>query len=624
MGNTEINMINVTVDGVEHRVPAGVTVLQACEFAGKEIPRFCYHDRLSIAGNCRMCLVEIKPGPPKPAASCAMPAGEGMQIFTDSEMVRKGRAGVMEFLLINHPLDCPICDQGGECDLQDQAMAYGRGVSSYREEKRAVENKYMGPLINTIMTRCIHCTRCVRFASEIAGVDNIGLLGRGENAEISTLEQVINSEISGNLIDLCPVGALTSSPYAFVARPWELEKTNSIDVFDAVGSNIRVDTRGGKILRILPRLHEDINEEWISDKVRFSFDAMRLQRLDQPWLRDDQGKLNPCEWDHALTALKKQWSSLKGSEIGVVIGDQVDCETMFALKKLCAAHHITNIDCRADGSMIDNQQSESYLFNTTIAGLEQADAMLIIGSHIRWEAPLIHARIRKSWLQNNLTIGVVGEKNEFAFDYKHLGADASTLLDIANGTHDFCKILKAAKNPVLILGAHQLARKDAKAIEQLTKIIAEKYNIVSKSRNGYNILHHAASRVGGLLIGLLPEKDGLGTREMEQQACHKDGLKSLWLIGVDHLDLKDKQNCFIIYQGHHGDQGAKNADLILPGASFCEKNATWVNLEGRVQLSQRSLFPPNKARDDWKIIRAIAAQFEYDLGFDDFETLRRN
>ncbi len=619
-------MLNVKINDSEYQIPPGMSVLQACELAGIEIPRFCYHDRLSIAGNCRMCLVEIKPGPPKPAASCAMPVGEGMEIFTDSEMVRKGRAGVMEFLLINHPLDCPICDQGGECDLQDQAMGFGHGISRYQEDKRSVQNKYMGPLINTIMTRCIHCTRCVRFASEIAGTDEIGLLNRGESAEISALESAVSSELSGNVIDLCPVGALTSRAYAFVARPWELEKTESIDVFDAVGSNIRIDSRGGEILRILPRLHEDINEEWISDKIRFSFDALRMQRLDQPWLRSDK-VLEPCDWNTALSTIQRHWDKTKSEKIGVIVGDQVDCETMFAIKTLCEAKNINNIDCREDCSTLDNSFTGQYLFNTTISGLEQADVLILIGTNIRWEAPLIHARIRKAWLSGALTIAVIGEEVDFAFPYTYLGKSAQALKDLEQGKGPFATILKKAKNPALILGSGVLQRADAQAIETSAHTIAEHYKMIRDDWNGYNVLHRAASRVAGMYMDILPHNDGYNTAEMIQRMHKKssttDSLKLLWLVGVDSIDVEVSKNCFVIYQGHHGDKGAQIADVILPGAAFCEKEASWMNLEGRVQLAQASTFPPGQAREDWKIVRALAGQLGQDIGFDDLETLRR-
>ncbi|MEM7071948.1 MAG: NADH-quinone oxidoreductase subunit NuoG [Pseudomonadota bacterium] len=612
----------VTINGTKHEVEAGMSVLQACELAGIEIPRFCYHDRLSVAGNCRMCLVEIKPGPPKPAASCAMPIADGMEIFTDSEMVRKGRQGVMEFLLINHPLDCPICDQGGECDLQDQAMGYGYGISRYQEKKRAVTNKHMGPLISTIMTRCIHCTRCVRFASEIAGVDAIGLLGRGEGAEISALEQTVRSELSGNVIDLCPVGALTSKPYAFVARPWELEKTPSIDVFDAVGSNIRIDSRGGRVLRILPRLHENINEEWISDKVRFSFDALALQRLDQPWLRGGDGRLHPVSWAEAFDALVNRWNGLKGEQIGAIIGDQLDCETMFAAKQLLEHLGCPNLDCRQDGSLLDNKFSAGYLFNTGIAGLEKADAVLMVGTNPRFEAPLIHARLRKAWLHGQMQAALIGEEADFTFPCKHLGTNADALLQLEKGEGVFASTLEKAQNPAILLGAGVLARPDGQAILAQIHAICQRYHIVRDGWNGFNLLHHAASRVGGMMLDILPGPDGLSTNAMIA-AARQGRLKSLWLLGTDQHVIEDADDCFVVYQGHHGDESASQADLILPGAAFCEKPGSWVNLEGRVQLGEQAIFPPHEARADWKIIRALAGHLEVDLGFDALTTLRK-
>jgi NADH-quinone oxidoreductase subunit G len=501
-------MVKVTIDGVATEVEPGTTVLQACEQVGIEIPRFCYHDRLSIAGNCRMCLVEVAPGPPKPAASCAMPVGEGMEIKTDSEMVRKARRGVMEMLLINHPLDCPICDQGGECDLQDQALFYGFDRSRFEENKRAVPDKDFGPLIKTQMTRCIHCTRCVRFATEVAGVEELGATGRGETMEIGTyVGEALTSEISGNMIDLCPVGALTSKPFAFNARSWELLKTESIDVLDAVGSNIRIDTRGSEVMRILPRLNEDVNEEWISDKTRFAYDGLKRQRLDRPYVRRD-GKLTEASWDEAFAAIAERLNGMDGSAIGAIAGDLVDCESMAALKDLMTALGSTNIDCRQDGAKIDSKARSAYLFNTSIAGIDQADACLIIGANPRMEAAIINTRLRERWLKGGFTIGVIGEDVDLTYKTQHLGAGPEALSALADGSHDFCQILDGAESPMVILGSGAIARPDGAAILAAAHAVAEKFDCVGNDWNGFNLLQRAASRVGGLDLGLVPGEGG--------------------------------------------------------------------------------------------------------------------
>ena len=482
-------MPKLTINGQEIEVDAGLTVLQACEQAGVEIPRFCYHERLSIAGNCRMCLVEVKPGPPKPAASCALPVGDGMEVFTDTPMVKKARNGVMEFLLINHPLDCPICDQGGECDLQDQAMAYGYDGSRYDENKRAVKEKYMGPLVKTIMTRCIHCTRCIRFCAEVGGVEDIGMINRGENAEITTLEKAIQSELSGNVIDLCPVGALTSKPYAFTARSWELTKTESIDVMDAVGSNIRVDARGNEVMRVLPRLNEDVNEEWISDKTRFACDGLKRQRLDQPYLRKD-GKLSPVGWPEAFAAIADKVKSVGAGKVAAIAGDLCDVESMFALKELMAKIGSPHLDCRQDGAALDASVRGSYLFNTTIAGIEDADACLIIGSNPRKEAPIINSRLRKRWLMRGFEVGVVGPRHDLGFDTTYLGAGPETLEAIAKGDSPFADVLKKAERPMLILGMGALARADGAAVLAAARAIAEDCGMVADGMERLQCLAH--------------------------------------------------------------------------------------------------------------------------------------
>ena len=615
-------MPNVKVDGVELEVPDGLTVLQACEMAGAEIPRFCYHERLSIAGNCRMCLVEVKPGPPKPAASCALPVGDGMEIFTDSEMVRKARHGVMEFLLINHPLDCPICDQGGECDLQDQAMAFGHDGSRFEENKRAVDDKYMGPLINTIMTRCIHCTRCVRFSTEVGGVTDMGMINRGENAEITTLGKAVSSELSGNVIDLCPVGALTSKPYSFVARPWELRKTETIDVMDAIGSNIRIDARGNEVLRVLPRLNEDVNEEWISDKTRFACDGLRRQRLDRPYIRNAEGKLQAADWDAAFAAIAERLNGVDGGKIAALAGDQCDAEAMFALKALMESLGSANMDCRQDGAALDPSARASYLFNSGIAGVEAADACLIIGSNPRWEAPLVNSRLRKRWLQGGFNVGVVGPAHDLTYDTEYLGAGAETLQQIADGSHAFASVLKDAERPMLILGMGALTRGDGAAVLAAARQIAESTGMVSDDWNGFNVLHTAAARVGGLDLGFVPGDGGLDTAGILDAAA-SGAVEILYLMGADEVDTKKLENAFIIYQGHHGDAGAHVADIILPGAAYTEKSGTYVNTEGRVQQGQVASFPPGEAREDWTIIRALSGVLGKTLPFDSLSALRK-
>ncbi len=619
-------MPKLTIDDKEIEVPAGVTVLQACEMAGAEIPRFCYHERLSVAGNCRMCLVEMERAP-KPIASCAMPVGEGMVIRTDSEKIRKARNGVMEFLLINHPLDCPICDQGGECDLQDQAMAYGFDHSRFEENKRAVPEKYMGPLIKTIMTRCIHCTRCVRFATEVAGVEDIGLLNRGEHAEISTLERAIDSELSGNLVDVCPVGALTSAPYQFAARPWELRKTLSIDVMDAVGSNIRVDARGRHVMRVLPRLHEGVNEEWIADKTRHACDGLARQRLDKPYVRGADGRLKPASWQEAFAAIAARLKGLDGKKIAAIAGDLCDAESMLALKDLMANLGSPNLDCRQDGATVGQGPRSSYLFNTSIAGIEQADAVLIVGSNPRWEAPMVNARIRKRFLQTGMPVGVIGENVDLTYQTQYLGAGPETLKELAEGRHAFAEVLEKASHPMLILGSGALARADGPAILALARALAEKTGMVKEASgdepawNGFNVLQRAASRVGGLDLGFLPGEGGRATEEILSGA-ESGEIEVVYLLGADELDTTRLAKAFVIYQGHHGDAGAQAADVILPGAAYTEKNGTYVNTEGRVQLGRLAVFPPGEAREDWTILRALSGELSQALPYDNLGMLR--
>ena len=618
-------MVNLIVDGNEIEVPDHYTLLQAAEAAGAEIPRFCFHERLSIAGNCRMCLIQVKGGPPKPAASCAMgvkdirggPDGSLPEIYTKTPMVKKAREGVMEFLLINHPLDCPICDQGGECDLQDQAMAFGIDASRYQEDKRAVEDKYIGPLVKTVMNRCIHCTRCVRFTTEVAGISELGLIGRGEDAEITTyLEQAMTSELQGNVVDLCPVGALTSKPFAFTARPWELNKTESIDVMDAVGSAIRVDTRGREVMRILPRVNEQVNEEWISDKTRFIWDGLRTQRIDKPYIRVNN-RLQATSWNEAFSAIGKAVASADASKIGAIAGDLASVEEMYALKGLLGALGSENVDCRQDGSVLDPALGRaSYLFNPTIEGIEEADALLIIGANPRFEASVLNARIRKRFRRGGFPIAVIGENTDLRYDYEYLGAGPQTLGDLASGSLGFLETLKNAKRPIIMLGQGALSREDGKAILSKAAALARDVGAVAENWNGFAVLHTAASRVGGLDIGFVPGKGGADAAAM------LSGMDVLFLLGADELDFSARKAGFTVYIGSHGDAGAMNADVVLPAATYTEKSGTYVNTEGRVQMTTRAGFAPGDAREDWAIIRALSAVLGKTLPYDSLAALR--
>ncbi|HEX6120384.1 MAG TPA: NADH-quinone oxidoreductase subunit NuoG [Dongiaceae bacterium] len=614
-------MPKMTIDGIEIEVPAGITVLQACEMAGKEIPRFCYHERLSVAGNCRMCLVEQEKAP-KPIASCAMPVADNMVIKTDSPMVRKARQGVMEFLLINHPLDCPICDQGGECDLQDQAMAYGYHSSRYKEAKRAVTDKEFGPIVKTIMTRCIHCTRCIRFATEVAGVEVLGATNRGEHMEVTTyVEKTINSELSGNIVDLCPVGALTSKPYAFIARPWELEKVESIDVMDAVGSAIRVDFRGREVLRILPRTNDNVNEEWLADKSRYAIDGLRRQRLDRPYVRIG-GKLEPASWPEALDAIAKRVSGMPGSRFAAIAGDLADVESMFALKGLMDALGSPNIDCRQDGAALDPKSRASWLFNSTINGIDKADAILIVGSNPRWEAPVLNARIRKRYLKGGVKIGVIGPSLDLTYPYAHLGQTADVLGQIASGGHAFAEALKNAKAPMLILGQGALRGPEGTAVLGLARKVAEACNLVREGWNGFNVLQAAAARAGGMEIGFVPQAGGHDVAGILDGAG-KGEIDFVYLLGADEIDVGKLGKAFVVYQGHHGDAGAHRADVILPGAAYTEKSGIYVNLEGRPQMADPATEPPGDAKEDWAILRALSEKLGRTLPYDTLAQLRR-
>jgi NADH-quinone oxidoreductase subunit G len=601
-------MPKVKVDGEEIEVPNGATVLQACELAGKEIPRFCYHERLSIAGNCRMCLVEVKPGPPKPQASCALPATEGQEIRTDSEMVKKAREGVMEFLLINHPLDCPICDQGGECDLQDQAMGYGRGGSRYHENKRAVTEKYMGPLIKTQMTRCIHCTRCVRFSEEIAGVDEIGALYRGENMQITTyLEHAAKHELSANVIDLCPVGALTSRPSAYELRPWELKKTLGIDVSDATGANIRIDARGREVMRVLPRNNDDVNEEWLSDKGRFQVDGLTKRRLDRPWIRRD-GKLQPATWNEAFAAIA---SLNPGNSIAAIAGDMVDCETMFAAKTLLGALGSTMLEGRQTGMDYATDSLAAVNFNSTFAGIETADAILIVGSMVRWEAPLVHVRIRKA-AKRGAKVFLIGPEWDTTCGGEFIGTDRALLGNLPQHVLD---AFGTAKRPAVIVGGAGISDGGLDAALSL----AGQFNLVRDLEdgtrwNGFNVLHMAAARMGALMLGFA-QKGGIADVVNARP-------KVVLSLGADEVDYTRFAGSMIVYIGHHGDKGAHAADVILPGSAYTEKAGTYVNTEGRVQFADKAVFAPGDAREDWTILRALADAFGVSVGFDSFEDLR--
>ncbi len=609
------------IDGQEVEFTPGETIIQVCDRIGNEIPRFCYHEKLHIAGNCRMCLVEVKPGPPKPQASCALPAAENMEVFTSTPMVKKAREGVMEFLLINHPLDCPICDQGGECDLQDQAMMYGSGQSRYEECKRAVEDKNMGPLIKTTMTRCIHCTRCVRFVEDVAGVPELGALGRGEHMEITSyLEHALTSELSANVIDLCPVGALTSKPYAFLARPWELKKTESIDVLDAVGSNIRIDSRGDAVLRVLPRVNEEVNEEWLADKSRYACDGLRNQRLDQPYVRKN-GKLQAVSWAEAFDAIATQVKGLKGSEMTAVAGNLACAESLFALKELMQSLDVPHLECRQDGASYDVSKRGNYIMNTPIGWLEKADVVLFVGTNPRLEAPRVNSRLRKAYLRGDLKAYNIGQPVDLTYPVEQLGNDPAILTQIASGKHPLADVLKQAKCPVIIVGAYALAREDGAAIHESALQVAHACNLVRDDWNGFNVLQYAASRTGALDMGFVPQKNGKSMADIIE-AIDKKTIKFAYLLGVDEIDMSYFGDAFIVYQGHHGDIGAHRADVILPGSAYTEKDALYVNTEGRVQEAFRAVFAPGQAKEDWKIIRALSDVVGHTLPYDTIEALR--
>ena len=602
-------MPKLKINGTEIDVVAGTSVLQAAEALGYEIPRFCYHDKLSVPANCRMCLVEVK-GAPKPVASCAMACGENMEVFTDTALVKKARNGVMEMLLINHPLDCPICDQGGECDLQDQAVGYGFDRSRYTEDKRAVKDKNMGPLIKTVMTRCIQCTRCVRFGEDIGGVPELGLLNRGEDVEISTfIESAVSTELSGNMIDVCPVGALTSKPYAFTARPWELRKTETIDVMDAVGSNIRADSRGNEVMRILPRLHEGINEEWISDKTRFSYDGLKQNRLDRPYVRDAvTNKLREASWDEALRFVADKFKNTSPDKRAALVGPLAAVEDMFALKQLMNGAGSHYVDGMMTGLQIDTKARAGYIFNSGIATIEQADVILLVGTNPRYDAAMVNARIRKAYVANRIKIGVIADADNFNYPVTVIGQTTDDLKNLSN--HPFAKILKNAKNPMMIIGAGAFMRPDGASIQKLCHDVANEYGVVRDGWNGFNVLHLHAGQVGALDLGLTNSND-ISAQEF------------VYLLGVD-ADLNINKDAFVVYQGHHGDKGAARADVILPAAAFTEKDGLYVNTEGRVQMSKRVVAPVGDAKEDWKILRALSEVIGTALPFDNLYALRQN
>ena len=604
----ELRNINITIDGIEISVPQGSTVLQACEAAGAEIPRFCYHEKLSVAGNCRMCLVEMERSP-KPIASCAMPASDGMIIKTSSEMVEKARKGVMEFLLINHPLDCPICDQGGECDLQDQALYFGKGETRFENSKRAVSDKNMGPLIKTTMTRCIHCTRCVRFANEVAGVEDLGATGRGENVEISTyLEKAVTSELSGNLVDLCPVGALTSKPYQFVARPWELTKTESVDVMDAIGSNIRIDSRDGKVLRILPKNNESINEEWISDKSRYAIDGLSKQRLDTPFIKINN-KLQRVSWDEAFEVIISKISNISNENCVGIVGNQVENESIFAFREL-----FKNLKF-----IFSKENRSNYLFNSKIEGLDKCDYLLLIGANPRVDSAILNARIRKNYIHRDLKISSISSQQfDLKFNYEYLGSDVKILTSILEQKHKISNDFKKANFPMIIIGDEVLQNDCSLDVQKVSTSILKKFGGFNKNWNGFNILHNYASTVGA--IDILSEYSDYNYTAFKND-INKNLIKFVYLLNADDFDF-DISNCFVIYQGHHGDKGAQLADVILPGAAYTEKEGSFTNLEGRVQFSQRATFPPGDAKEDWTILRALSEKLGKKLDFDNLLQLR--
>jgi len=595
-------MLKVKVNDTDVEVEEGLTVLQACKQAGVEIPIFCYHEKLSIAGNCRMCLVEIEKSP-KPVASCAMTITEGMNIKTNTSMIEKARKGVMEFLLVNHPLDCPVCDQGGECDLQDQSMFYGLDKSRYKENKRQVPETYMGPLIKTQMTRCIHCTRCIRFATEIAGVPELGAIGRGENMQITTyLEKSMESELSANVIDLCPVGALTSKPYVFEARPWDLKKTETIDVMDAVGSNIRVDTYGWEVKRILPRINEDINEEWISDKTRYACDGIQNQRLDTPYLKSDN-EFKKISWDLAYKKVVEKIKETSPEKIAGLTGDLTNMETMFIVKEFFQKTiKSQNLDSRSDNCYVNNNDRQNYIFNSSLNGIEESDLIILVGANPRYEATILNARVRKSFLNNKTEIYSFGDIGELTYPYKILDNKTDTIKDIFENKNDLSEKIKNSKKPIIIIGQSALRLKSGKFIFEEFKKFLISINKITKEWNSLNILSNNASTVASYDLNILNSKDG---KNVILDKIENNNFDILFLFGQDNLNFK-KKNEFIIYVGSHGDKGAEMADVILPGAAYTEQDGYYINLEGKIQKAYKASYPPGDAKEDWEIINELS------------------
>jgi len=605
-------MPKLKINGTEIEVEQGTSIIQAAEQVGVEVPRFCYHDKLSVPANCRMCLVEVKGGPPKPVASCAMACAEGMEVETDSEMVLQARKNVMEFMLINHPLDCPVCDQGGECDLQDQAVGYGYDRSRYTEDKRAKQDHDIGPLVKTVMTRCIQCTRCIRFGDEVAGVGSLGLLNRGEDVEIGTyVENMMDSELSGNLIDVCPVGALTSKPYAFTARPWELKKTETIDVLDGVGTNIRLDARGREIMRIVPRLNEEVNEVWMADKARFSYDGLAKRRLDRPWVRNPKTKkMEQASWEEAVTAIADKMKSTEAKDMAAIAGDLVDMESVQSLKTFMNDIGATDLECRTDGEYIDASNPSSYLFNGGIETLDEAEAILLIGTNPRTEAAIINARIQKAVRDNKAKIGVIGAAIDLNYDYDHLGTTAQDLEKLMASRSGFVKAMKEGAKTVVVLGQGACMRSDGIAIQHLAMQAAKKWNA------SYNYMHLRGGRVGALTLGFVPEKS--------DKPLSLKGKSFIYLLGADsqHYAKQIDKKAFVVYQGHHGDIGAQMADVILPGCAYTEKDGLYMNTEGRLQMARRGVSAPGLAQEDWKIIALLAREMNINLGYKNIFDIR--
>ncbi len=614
-------MIKLIVNDSEIEVEEGLTVLQACEMAGAEIPRFCYHEKLSIAGNCRMCLVEIEKSP-KPVASCAMPATNGMVVKTNTSLVEKARKGIMEFLLANHPLDCPVCDQGGECDLQDQSMFYGFDKSRFTENKRNVKEKYMGPLIKTQMTRCIHCTRCIRFATEVAGISELGAIGRGEDMEITTyLEKSMDSEMSANVIDLCPVGALTSKPYAFEARPWELKKTESVDVMDAVGSNIRVDTYGWEVKRILPKINEDINEEWLSDKSRYSCDGLLKQRIDTPYIRKNN-KLVPSTWEEAFKVVINKIKKVKSDEIAGLVGDLCDLESLYILRNFFnKTLNSKNLECRTEKTYLQPSDRMNYLFNSSINGIEESDLILLIGTNPRLEATILNARIRKAYVKNKVPIYSISNPGDLTYPYKLLGDDALVIKEITEGKHELSNKIVTSKKPIIILGESVLNSNESEYIYKSIKNFLIKNNKINEHWNAFNFLTQQASRAGAIDLGIYKISKNKNFEVIDN--VKKNKYKILYLLGLDEIYF-NKKNEFIIYQGSHGDRGAEIADVIFPSAAYTEKEGHYVNLEGRLQKAFKATYSPGESKEDWEIINELSLKLNVPLGFKNKKDLQNH